>query len=81
MFLAHGRDDDTVYPLNTQQLAAKAREAGGTVREVYYDGVGHIGLMGAFARPFRRRAPVLDDNAAFVNATATAHRRPVNSPG
>jgi acetyl esterase/lipase len=66
IFLAHGLADDTVYPRNTEQLAAAVRANGGSVRTEFYDGIGHIGLMGAFARPFRTRAPVLEQVVAFI---------------
>ena len=72
MFLAHGRDDTTVYPQNTEQMTAAARAAGGTVRDVFYDKIGHVGLMAAFAKPFRGRAPVLNDVSAFIDATVKA---------
>ena len=66
MFLAAGTDDTTVMPRNTVELAAHIRAAGGAVTSKLYPGIGHIGLITAFAPLFQSRAPVLDDVAAFV---------------
>lgn len=67
MFLAAGTEDTTVMPRNTTELAARIRERGGRVTTTLYPGVGHIGLITAFAPLFQGRAPVLDDVAAFVS--------------
>jgi hypothetical protein len=32
-----------------------------------YPGIGHIGILTAIARPFRGKAPVVDDVAAFAD--------------
>ncbi len=66
MFLAAGTEDTTVMPRNTIDLAAKIRANGGAVTSKLYPGVGHVGLITAFAPIFQDRAPVLDDVAAFV---------------
>ncbi len=68
MLLLHGSDDGTVYPRNSEQLSKRVAEAGGTAQYVTYPGVGHIGIMLALSRPFRGRATVLDDAAAFIEA-------------
>ena len=41
---------------------------GGAVDVRSYPNIGHVGLLLALARPFRGRAPVLRDVAAFVRA-------------
>ncbi len=66
MFLAAGTEDTIVMPRNTTELAARTRERGGRVTSKLYPGVGHIGLITAFAPVFQGRAPVLDDVTAFV---------------
>jgi len=68
-FLAHGRGDDTVAPFHTERMAAALRAQGGDVRLVFYDSIGHVMLMGAFARPFRGEAPVIDDVMQFIAET------------
>ena len=68
MFLAAGKRDTTVDPGNTDRLAAKLRAAGDTVEVKHYPRIGHALLVGAFARPLRGFAPVLDDTSAFIDA-------------
>lgn len=66
MFLAAGAEDQTVMPRNTTSLAARIRAAGGPVRDRLYPGVGHIGLITAFAPLFQDRVPVLGDVEIFA---------------
>ncbi|WP_376965422.1 alpha/beta hydrolase [Azospirillum sp. A26] len=61
LFLATGTADETVLPRNSRNLAAKAREVGGSVRTVEYDDIGHIRIVAALAAPLRWLNPVLDD--------------------
>ena len=68
MLLATGADDTTVKPRNTRALAAKLRAAGAEVTERTYKGVGHVGVMLALSVPFRGKATVLDDVAAFFDS-------------
>ncbi len=64
--LLHGAADTTVYPRNSQRLAERLRAAGVDARVKTYPELGHVGIVTALARPFRGRAPVLDDVAAFA---------------
>jgi acetyl esterase/lipase len=65
-FLATGTEDDTVRPANSDSLAAKLTAVGVTVDRKRYSNIGHVGIVTAIARPFRGRAPVLDDMADFA---------------
>ncbi|WP_069037446.1 alpha/beta hydrolase [Methyloversatilis sp. RAC08] len=68
--LIAARKDDLVNPQrNTGGLAQALRGAGVAVDERYYDGVNHLTLVGAFGRPLRGLAPVIDDVAAFLGRT------------
>jgi len=69
MLLLAGTDDTTVNPRNTLSLAARIRARGGPVQDKLYPGVGHIGLITAFAPLFQDRAPVLDDVWSFIDAS------------
>ena len=69
-FLATGDDDTMVYPRNTVKLAARLRAAGVTVEERHYPGIDHIRMVLALSRPFRGRAPVLEEMTAFLRAHA-----------
>lgn len=76
--LAYGNDDRTVRPRNSEALAARLRASGVPVELRGYPGIGHVGLLLALARPFRGRAPVLDDAVRFIckHATSPASTRP-----
>jgi len=69
-FLATGDSDTMVYPRNTRRLAAAFRAAGVDVEERHYAGVDHVRMVLALSRPFRSRAPVLEEMTAFLRAHA-----------
>jgi acetyl esterase/lipase len=64
--LLTGIADDTVQPRNSDALGQKLRSAGVPAEVRRYPKLGHIGILTAIAQPFRGRAPVLDDTAAFI---------------
>ncbi len=64
--LLHGADDRTVGLFNTKEFAEALASHGTAVQTVVYPDIGHVGLVSAFAKPFRWRADVLDDVVAFV---------------
>ena len=67
-FLGTATEDSLVSPeRSTKQMAAKLRAAGVPVTLELYGRVNHITLVGAFARPLRWLAPVLEDVGAFVH--------------
>lgn len=66
-FLASGTEDTTVRPRNSDVLGAALSAVGVPVERRRYPGIAHIGLLTAIARPFRSRAPVLADMAAFAH--------------
>jgi acetyl esterase/lipase len=69
-FLAAPADDKIVSPQrSTLTMAAKLKAAGVPVELKMYDGLSHALLAGAFARPLRGLAPVLDDVATYVTLT------------
>ena len=67
LLLLYGNDDDTVKPVNIENLTKKVRQAGGRVEAHYYDGLDHAGLIGALSLPLRNSASVLDDIANFID--------------
>jgi acetyl esterase/lipase len=64
--LLHGDGDSRVMPRHSPKLAGLLRAAGSDVELKIYPGLGHVGILAALARPFRRRAPVLADLARFA---------------
>lgn len=68
-FVAAPANDTLVSPQrSTVALSAKLAEAGVPVTRKLYERVSHATLIGAFARPLRWLAPVLDDVVAFIEA-------------
>lgn len=67
LLLLHGRDDTTVGLHNSWNMKAAYDRAGRTSALKIYDGMGHVGILLALAKPLRGRAPVLDDAAAFLH--------------
>lgn len=65
MLLLQGEADTTVKPRNATSLAAKIRQAGGSVKVVMYPNLNHWSILLALAAPFRGLAPVLGDVTAF----------------
>lgn len=57
---------------NTRQMAEKLQAAGAPVTVKFYERASHTTLIGAFARPLRWLAPVLEDVATFVQASPPA---------
>jgi acetyl esterase/lipase len=74
MLLLAGEADTTVRPRNTVALASKIAAAGGPVESKLYPGIGHIGIITAFAPLFSGRAPVADDVWRFISQ----HRPPAS---
>jgi len=67
-FLGAASSDSVVDPQrNTRRLAERLRAAGVPVTLKVYERVNHFTLAGAFARPLRGLAPVLQDVADFVH--------------
>jgi len=66
LLLLAGDADTIVRPANTRSLAARVAAAGGPVQSRTYPGLGHIGIVIAFAPLFSSRAPVLDDVWRFI---------------
>jgi len=66
MLLIHG-GGGTVYPSNSRALAGKIGRAGGDVRYVEIPDIGHIALVLALAKPFRRDGGVFATAMAFLD--------------
>jgi acetyl esterase/lipase len=66
MLLITGDADTTVRPKNARNLFKKLQALGAPVNLKEYAGLGHEDVAMALSLPFRRKAPVLDDSAAFL---------------
>jgi acetyl esterase/lipase len=67
MLLLHGGDDGTVYPANSRALADRVEAAGGEAEYVEIPDTGHIAIVLALAKPFRRDGGVFDTALAFLD--------------
>ncbi|MFC3444079.1 alpha/beta hydrolase [Sphingobium rhizovicinum] len=65
-----GDKDETVRAHNSEALADRLRSVNVPVEIKRYAGIGHVGMVTAFARPLRFRASVLEDSARFMRAVA-----------
>ena len=61
-----GAKDITIDPKNSHSLHKALSLAGNQSDLKVYDNLGHLGIISAFARIFRWRAPVLNDCLAFI---------------
>ncbi|MEO0618500.1 MAG: alpha/beta hydrolase [Pseudomonadota bacterium] len=69
--LLHGANDETVKRANQKVLAEKLRSVGTTVETHIPPGLSHVGLVRAFAWPFRTVNPVVDIVDAFLQRHAS----------
>ena len=67
MLLMQGSSDKVVWPRNASSLAAALRREGEPVELKLYPDIGHAAILLAMSRPFRSKAPVLDDATAFIH--------------
>jgi len=70
MLLMQGSTDKVVWPRNATSLAAALRREGEPVDVKTYPDIGHAAILLALSRPFRGKAPVLEDVAAFISEHA-----------
>ncbi len=69
LWLATGLDDTEVKPRNAIALAARAQSLGDhTAILATYSGLDHNDIIMAISKPFRNKAPILDDSIAFFTA-------------
>lgn len=68
MLLIQGEKDTTVNPSNAINLAARIREAGGSIKLILYPKADHVGVVLALAWPFRWIAPTLPDVTEFIRS-------------
>lgn len=70
MLLMQGTTDKVVRPRNATSLAMALRQEGEPVELRLYPDIGHSAILLALSRPFRSKAPVLDDSVRFIRQHA-----------
>ena len=73
--LITGSDDRTVYPRNSERLAARLGEAGVPIQLIVLPGLGHSDVLTALSRPLRWRAPVLEAVTSFFRDPQASAKR------
>jgi acetyl esterase/lipase len=68
MLLLQGTADKVVDPRNAASLANGLRAQHEPVELKFYPEIGHTAILLALSRPFRGRAPALDDTVRFIRA-------------
>jgi acetyl esterase/lipase len=68
LLLLTGDIDTVVKPRNSKALAARIADLGGKAELKIYPKVDHADIVMAISRPFRNKAPVVDDVRAFIMA-------------
>jgi len=74
MLLMQGTTDKIVWPRNAQSLASALQREGEPVELKMYPDIGHTAILLALSRPFRGKAPALDDTVGFIQAQLAARR-------
>ena len=72
MLLVTGQDDTTVFPRNSVKLADRLRKNGGIAETLFYEDIGHVGLVASLAKPLQEYAPTLNDIEQFLRRYRTA---------
>lgn len=67
VLLLNGGGDTTVLPRNATNLAAALTAKGAVAEAIIYPEIGHIGILLALSKPFRGKAPALEDSAGFFH--------------
>ncbi|TAL86663.1 MAG: alpha/beta hydrolase [Rhodanobacter sp.] len=75
MLLMQGTTDRIVWPRNAKSLAAALQREGEPVELKMYPDIGHAAILLAMSRPFRNKAPVLDDTLQFIHAQLARRRK------
>ncbi len=68
MLLLTGTADTTVYPRNSINLARRLKDKGAAVELKQYEGITHVSVLLALAKPLRSWAPVLADVTEFFKS-------------
>jgi acetyl esterase/lipase len=80
VLLLHGTADRTVYPRNSERLAAKLREAGAPVRLELYPQLGHYEIMLGLSSVLGNGSRLMSDIVAFTEGRGATAALSAGSP-
>ena len=66
LLLLHGENDESVWPKNTRNFAAKVRAAGGWVETVIYPKMSHGWIVATLSQPLQGQSDVMSYVKDFV---------------
>jgi acetyl esterase/lipase len=75
MLLLQGTSDKVVWPRNAQSLATALHRESEPAEVKLYPDIGHSAILLALSRPFRGKAPVLDDTVHFIQTQVALRHR------
>ena len=67
MLLMQGTGDKIVAPKNTSSMARALRAQNEAVEVKFFPDIGHLAILFSMSRPFRGKAPVIDDAVDFIH--------------
>jgi acetyl esterase/lipase len=73
MLLMQGTTDKIVWPRNAESLARELRQHNEPVELKLYPDIGHLAILFSISRPFRGKAPALDDTVHFIQSQVAQH--------
>lgn len=72
MLLMQGTSDKIVWPRNAESMAHELRKQGEPVELQMIPDIGHFAILFSMSRPWRGKAPVIEDSVAFIRAHSAA---------
>jgi acetyl esterase/lipase len=76
LLLVSAGNDVQVGAHNAVNLTARMRALGGRVTHIDHPGLSHESVVMALSKPFRGKAPVLDESVAFLNDAMQSVEKP-----
>ena len=80
MLLMQGTGDKIVAPKNTKSMASALRAQGEPVEVKFFPDIGHLAILFSMSRPFRSKAPVIDDAVAFIHQRVADQKTASSQP-
>jgi acetyl esterase/lipase len=80
MLLMQGTGDKIVAPKNTTSMASALRAKHEPVEVKFFPGIGHLAILFSMSRPFRGKAPVIDDAVDFIQQRVADQRSGSRQP-
>ncbi len=74
LLLISAGDDVQVRAHNANNLTSRLKAMGGQVEHIDYPGLSHENVVMALAKPFRSKAPVLDDSVTFLERVLASRK-------